>query len=562
MNLDKPRVAVPLLLLLTVAAYAGSISRTFQFDDFQLFDYAFLRDPAVFLNPLAMFHTGVDAIARWVAYATLGLDLLVWGRDARGFHLTNLAIHAGAVALVYALVRELYRTPRLAGSPAAEDAPWTSLAAAALFAVHPIQTQSVSYVIQRMTSLAVALGVAGLVAWLRSRRADGRARAAWLAAAVAATGAAMLTKEIAFTFPVLAILAELAFFRGPAARRVLGLSPLVATMAIVPGLAVLGGALSERVQVGGDTALAALGLSRAEYLMTQAHVVLSYLRLLAWPSGQNLFPDFPITRSLDLATAAAVAFHAAAVGAACWFGWRSRERAPARTLVAFGVLWAYVALSVETFAVVIMDVMNEHRVYYPSVGLFLAISAAGAAAVRARPAPWRAAAVALAAVAVLALGAATIARNRLWGDEVAMWTDVAEKSPRLASAHRMLGFVMLRNGRPAEAVAPLRRAIDLVPFYDSAWRELASAYGQSGAAARAAHARAVIQYTHADPAGALAQWDLALRLAPADGPMHHGRALALRALGRQREADEELVFACRLGVARACSGGGMIPDPE
>jgi len=562
LNLAKPRVALPLLLALTAAAYAGSLARTFQFDDFQLLQYPFLRDPSVFLNPVATFHAGgADALARWLAYASFGLDLLAWGPDARGFHATNLAIHLAAVALVYALVRELFRTPRLAAARLAPDAPFVALATAALFAVHPLQTQAVSYVIQRMTSLAVALGLAGLVAFLRSRRAAGRAAWAWLALATAATAAAMVTKEIAFTFPALAVLAELAFQEGPARRRILPLAPLVATMAIVPAIALAGASGAERVQVGGEASLGALGLDRAGYLLTQAHVLLSYLRLLAWPAGQNLFPDYPVTRALDLASAAAVALHAAAVGAAAWIGWRSREQAPERTLVAFGVLWAYVALSVETFAVVIMDVMNEHRVYYPSVGAFLAISTAAAALLHGRSARWRRAAAALAAAAAVALGAATFARNRLWADEVAMWTDVAGKSPRLPSAQRMLGFVLLRNGRPAEAVAPLRRALDLSPYYASAWMDLADAYLRSGDRARALHASAALRYVRLDPLGALAGWDEAVRLAPGDAAIHHGRGLALRALGRQAEAQEELAIACRLGVARACGGGGMVPDP-
>jgi Tfp pilus assembly protein PilF len=558
----KTSPALPLLLAVTAVVYSNTITSTFQWDDFQLFQNPIVRDPALFLNPLAAFRAGgADALARFVAYASFGLDLLFWGPNARGFHATNLLVHLAAVALVYALVGELFKTPRLAGSRLAADAPWIAVAAAALFALHPLQTQAVSYVVQRMTSLAVALGLLGLVSWLRARRArDGRA-GGWLALATAAMAAAMMTKEIAFTFPALAVLAELAFFRGPARRRVLLLAPIVATMAIVPAITLAGEAVAERLQAGGEATLGQMGLGRPEYLITQAHVVVTYLRMLAWPAGQNLFPDYPTTRALDAGTAAAIALHAALVVGAVWIGWRSRERAPERTLAAFGVLWFYVALSVETLAVVIMDVMNEHRVYYPSVGAFLAVATVGALAARALGRRARIALVTVAALALVALGAATHARNVLWGDEVAMWSDVAAKSPKLSSAHRMLGFVMLRQGRFAEAVAPLRQAIDLTPYYPDAWMDLASAYLGAGEAARTAHARAALRYVRLDVTGALAEWDVAVRLAPGDGAIHHGRALALRALGRQQQATEELGIACRLGVARACGGGGMVPDP-
>jgi tetratricopeptide (TPR) repeat protein len=557
-----PRAAPALLLLAALAVWSSAISPAFQLDDYQVLG-DLPRGPAVFLDPVAMARGfGPEALARFVATASLGLDRAVWGRDARGFHATNVAIHLAATLLVALLVRELFRTPRLARSRLAPAAPWIALGAAALFALHPLQTQAVTYVVQRMTSLAVALGLAGLVAWLRARRAEGRARLGWLAAATAATALAMLTKEIAFTFPLLAVAAEVAFLEGPLRRRLLGLAPLVATMAIVPAVVLAGAPVAERLQAGGDAALALVGLDRRAYLLTQAHVVLTYTRLLFWPAGQNLFPDYPLTRALDAGTLAAIAAHALALGAALVVGWRSRERAPERTLVAFGVVWFYVALSVESVAVVIVDVMNEHRVYYPSVGVALAVATASVGAAAALPAGWRRAAAGAGLAVLVTLGAVTVARNRVWRDEVTMWSDVAEKSPALPSAHRMLGAVLLRSGRGPEAVAPLRRAIELSPYYGDAWADLVRAYAAAGAAGRSAHAVAAQRYLAMDAAGALAVWDEALRLSPTDAAIHHGRALALRALGRQAQAEEALAVACRLGAARACSGGGgMVPDP-
>ncbi len=555
-----------LLVVVTAAAYSNALSPTFQFDDYgAIVGNGSLRDPALFLNPVATARSGgIVALSRFVAYATFGVDRLVWGLDARGFHLTNVVIHLAAVLLVYALVLELFRTPRLASSSLAPASRNVALLAALLFAVHPVQTQAVTYVVQRMASLATALGVAGLVAWLRFRREEGGGRFAWLAAATVATALAMLTKETALTFPALAVLAEILFFDGPPRRRAWGLVPLVATMAIVPAIVLAGAPPSERISAGGRaTVEAVLGLDRRAYLFTEARVVVSYLRLLLFPTGQTLFPDYPIFGTLSPAVGAAIALHLAAIGGASWIAWASRRRAPERSLVAFGLLWFYVALSVESLAVVIPDVYNEHRLYYASVGAFFAAATLAvllaqrlAPAARAR---W--AGPALAVAVVLALGAATFARNRVWADEVAMWGDVAAKSPGFATAQRMVGVALLRQGRAAEAVAALRRAIELNPYGAEAWEELARAYRLSGNEARAAHAMAAARYLGFDFSTALSLWDGALRRAPADPALHHGRAIALRALGRAKEADEELAVACGLGSARACAGGTRPPDP-
>ncbi len=558
-------VPAALLVAITLAAYSNALSPTFQLDDYEsIVQNDSLRDPATFLDPLVTYRRqGVEALSRFVAYATFGVDRLLWGLDARGFHLTNVLIHAMAVLLVYALVLELFRTPRLGSCSLAPASREIALLAAVLFAVHPVQTQAVTYVVQRMASLSTALGVAGLLAWLRFRRAKGRRRLAWLAAATIGTAMAMLTKESAFTFPALAVIAEILFFDGQLRGRLLGLVPQVATMAIVPAIVVAGAPPSDRITWGGQWALERMGLSHRAFLFTEARVVASYLRLLLFPAGQNLFSDYPTFRSLSPSVGAAIALHVAAIGGASWIAWISRRRAPERSLVAFGILWFYIALAVESAAVVIPDVYNEHRLYYPTVGAF--ISAAAAAVLLARrlapAARARWAGPALAAAVVLALGAATFARNRVWADEVAMWKDVAAKSPALPVVQRMVGVALLRQGRAAEAVSALKRAIGMNPFDAVVWQTLADAYRLSGNEVRSMHAAAAVRYLAFDFSGAMSLWDGAIRRSPGDPALHQGRGIALHALGRAKEAEEELRIACGLGSPRACAGGTRLPDP-
>ncbi len=569
---DSSRRALHVLAIaaLVLAAYSNSFDASFQFDDHvAIVENPTLRSAALFTNPLAMYRAGgVDGVCRFVGYLTFGIDRHLWGLDVRGYHATNLLVHVAASLLVYAFVLLLFRTPRLARSELAGDAPWVALLAAALFAAHPLQTQAVTYVVQRFASLATALGLAGTCAWLRYRLATEARRWPWLAASVAATAAAMTTKEIAFTFPLMALGAEVLFFEGPLRGRLLRLLPLLATMAIVPALVLAGPPAAGRITAGGEQALRMIRLERWDYLLTETRVVLTYLRLLALPVGQNLFHDYPLYHSPSAPAVLSGLVHLVAVGAAFLLARRSRRGEPALALIAFGVLWFYAALSVESGAVVIVDVIFEHRVYYPSVGFWIAVAAAFVLASRRAAARWRPAGAIAAGVAVVAiatLGAATFARNRVWATEATLWSDVAGKSPEMAAAHFMVGVAHMRQGRYGDAVEAFRRTVEVNPYFLSVYPELARAYELTGKTSRMLAAQALASYLSGDYAGALSLWEGAIGAQPADPDAHHGRGLALAAVGRAEDAADEMRLACAMGRPAACAhaetGSRRLPLP-
>ena len=567
-NLHATAIAV--LTALTAAAYASSFGASFQLDDYPVIveDVA-LRLPQVFSSPLAMYRThGVAGLSRFFGYLSFGVDRQLWGLDVRGFHATSLLVHLGASLFVYALALLLFRTPRLSRSELAAHAPAVALVAAALFAVHPVQTQAVTYLVQRFTSLATLFGLAGTCAWLRYRLGSGRGRWGWLALSIAATVAAMTTKEIAFTFPLMALAAEVLFFEGRLSPRLLRLVPLLATMAIIPALVLAGGPVASRITAGGEQALKMIRLERGDYLLTQARVVLTYLRLLVLPVDQNLVYDYPVEHSLSAPVVLSGLAHLAALGGAILLARRSRRGEPALALLAFGIVWFYVALSVESLAVVIVDVIFEHRVYYPSVGFCLAIASGAVLAVRRAAARWPAApklASAVALVAVLALAAATFARNGVWATEATLWTDVAEKSPGMPAAQYMVGVGHMRQGRYADAIAAFRRAAEVNPYFVTTYPELARAYALSSQPSRMLAAQALERYLSADFAGALALWDRAVAAGPTNPDAHHGRGLALVAIGRAADGAEEMRLACAMGRAAACAnvekGSKRLPLP-
>ena len=480
------RLALPALALalLAAVAYGGALRGPFVFDDVpQLQLNPHLQYPASWL-PGGAGHAVLPN--RSFGYLTFALNQRVAGLDAAAFRAVNVAIHLANALLVYLLVVLAFRTPRIQGSVLASQAQAVALVAAALFVSHPLQSQAVTYVVQRFTSLATLLYLVAVVLYLRWRletwsgeRIRPVAVAAFLGS-IAAALLAMRTKEIAFTLPFVALATELALFGRPTRRAWALLGPLLAVALIVP-MSLLPAGARNLGDAPAATGTGAPGL--VAYLWTQATVVPQYLRLLVAPVGQSLDHDVPLARGLlDPGVVPSLALLAAIAALLAWMvRAASRERLdPAALVVALGLTWFFAAQGVEIL-VPLADVMVEHRVYLPSVGFFVAVATAGAA-LAARLAPGRFARAYVVAGLVLATGLAlaTRERNRVWGDEVALWTDVVAKGPGNARGHLNLGATLYERGRVDEAIPEIRRAVELRPGWAEAHLALAAAYTAKG----------------------------------------------------------------------------------
>ena len=513
--------------LLGILAYAGSLQGAFVFDDIQQ-----IRDnPAIrhLGNYLAGAPGHLAPPNRFVAYLTFALNYRVGGLAVQGFHLVNLAVHLASALLVYGLVLVAFRTPRLRESALAGQAPVVAFAAAALFATHPIQTQAVTYVVQRITSLAALLYLAAILLYLSSRLAppggwSGRIR---YALGLVAALLAMRTKEIAFTLPAALLLLEWALFGRPAPRQWLGLAPFGAVALVIPlSLLRVGQPIGQVLaDASAVTRVQATG-SRLDYLRTEVAVLATYLRLLVWPTGQNIDHDFPIYGSfLSPRVAWGLLVHASLLAFALLAWRRSSPQAtrpvdPAWRLVSVGILFFFLAHLVESSLIPIVDVIFEHRVYLPSVGFFVALATAGTLLVRrwdpGRFAPW---VIGGTAAISLLLAGATLARNRVWRSDLALWTDSVSKSPGKARPWFNLGTALAELGRYQEAVEPMRRAVQIDPGWAKSRAQLGGLLILSG-----------------KPAEAEKELREALRAAPGEPVTTFNLAEVLWMSGRRKEA--------------------------
>ena len=448
-------------LLLAAVAYARVLGGEFVIDDAHTVVRSLaVKDLAGFLR--SHFLQGFLEGARPVTDLTFALNYAAGGLEPWNYHLTNLVLHLAVVVLAWAFAREVLR---LANAPSGE---WVAVAVAGVFAVHPLQSEAVSYVSQRSELLASGLYLATLLLLLAAeRRGLGRRGAPFVVVALATFLLALGAKPIAATLPG-AWLLLVVVVASPARRAALA-SWRARAIALLP-FATLDALFAWRVLRGigenGEAGFHVPGLTPVEYLLTQLRAVVVYLRLLAWPAGQNVDWDFPRSGGLfEPPVMLAGLFLLALVGAAVALAVRTRhgegEDAAWARVGAFGILWFFLVLSVTSSVLPLVDALVEHRVYLASLGLFLAAAAFVEWWLRRVRAPSPRVALGAAAVAVAlwsALAVTLYRRNAVWETSLALWSDAAAKSPRKARPHAGVGLALHWLGRNEEAILPYRRA--------------------------------------------------------------------------------------------------------
>ncbi|MBF0320751.1 MAG: tetratricopeptide repeat protein [Nitrospirae bacterium] len=497
--LKNPIIHILIIAAACVIVYCNSFKAPFMFDDYtNIIEKNVVRDigdvtskaPRWWLNNYLLIIP--TANRRFVAILTFAMNYKLHGMDVVGFHVFNLIVHMCNAMFIYLLVRLIFRSPFFTSS--GFGAGVMALFTALLFAVHPIQTSAVTYIAQRYTSLATLFCLISIVAYVSSRLTASRAARYMLyATSVFSAILAMRSKEIAFTLPVIAAVLEFMFFGGKLKKRILYLLPLMSTMLIIPmsilseKYATAASALNTAVSSADSSMKAAVValLTPPEYLFTQFRVIVTYLRLLFVPVGLNLDYDYPVFRSFFSPEVALSFLVVAAVFASSvYMFYRSavlpednRDRYAAR-LYSFGILWFFIALSVESSVLPIKDVINEYRLYYPSVGFFIALMAVAMWLSEKKAGPMKV--VPALAVIVVLLSAMTLQRNEVWADRIKLWEDTVRKSPNKARPHYNLGYDYLRHGRIPDAIREFQTAVTLRPDYAEPYNNLGDIYASQG----------------------------------------------------------------------------------
>lgn len=387
---------------------------------------------------------------------TYALDRVVWPWELVGHHVTSVLLHVVNVLLLFQLAWVATEDMRRRGAgPGMRVNPViVAFIAAALFGLHPLMTEAVGYISGRSE---VLYGFFFLLALLAARRwmiGDGRR---WAVLGVGLWVAALLSKEVAVFWPVVASLYD---------HYVLG-SPVEAwrkrfRRLYLPLLLLTAAAGAARIGI--LVLIENPGEARVmwEYIPVEIVVAFRYLQLIIAPTGQSIFHEVASVKTLfDYHFLLALAW------LVLWLGIAWRIRRP-YALVSFGMLW-FVLLMVPSAMLVLLDLgepMAEHRVYMSAAGLFLGTGAAigwAWAFFDTRSLRARLLLRFLLAAWLTVLGGLTVLRNAVWSTPARLWLDAVEQAPDVWVPHLMLGEAFHDVGAFDQALDEYRMAIRLRP---------------------------------------------------------------------------------------------------
>jgi tetratricopeptide (TPR) repeat protein len=499
------RIGGLLLIVLAVALYAPGLRAPFVFDDQSaISSNPTLRSWWPIWTPLVPPGGASGVVGRPLVNLSLALNHAISGDAPWSYHLTNALLHGAAAWLLFSLVRRTLLRLR-----PDEPVAWLAWSVALVWTVHPLQTESVTCVVQRTEVLASLFYLATLLAFVRSL--EPAAWSGWRAASVVACAAGMASKEIVATAPLAVLLYDRAFVAGSFAeawRARRGYYGALAATWLLLGALVL----SHGASRGGTSGFEA-GVGVAAYLLTQAKALALYLKLTFWPR--------PLV--LDYGTAT--------------IGWREAWAPGLLVLALLGgtlvllvrrakvgfvaALFFLLLAPSSSFVPLATQTIAEHRMYLPLACVLVLVAVT--LRLSTRFAAWI-----LCAFAV-PLAVATVARNTLYRDPLALWQQTVEAVPENPRARIHLGNALLAGGRLAAATSEFRHALELQPGYTVAQLNLGS-----------------ILLLQRRAREALPLFEATLAKQPNSAPARVSYASTLSALGRPADAAEQYRLALQL----------------
>ena len=498
---------------------------------------------------------------RPVVSVTLAINYAIGELDPWGYHAFNAAVHLLAGLTLFGVVRRTLLS-RLLAERFGDSSSRIATAIALIWVVHPLQTESVTYIIQRAESLMGLFYLLTLYCVIRA--AFSKRRRWWHLAAVAACALGMGSKAVMVTAPVVIAIYDRVFISGSWVSLWRRRKALYVGLALTWGGLVACGVPQDVLNPStpdSQVGFGFKGITPLSYALTQPGVMAHYLRLSLWPHPLCIDYDWPPARSLGAVVPAAL-LAAALIGAAVW----SLRWAPA---LGFLGIWFFVILAPTSSFIPIKDLAFEHRMYLPLASVVTVVVLAGRSACialgRRRP-RWPAvpyfASCGLVVGTVVVLAYLTIVRNTCYRSGIAMWRDVIAKNPENARAHNDLACHLIAAGKIAEAVQVLQRGIDVDPYMGEAYANLGSAlhtlheYDEAIHALRRAAGLLPADsrvYTHLgaclDATGkikeARAAYLQALRIHPQYAEAHHGLGHLYLEHGNAQTAVEAFKLAVR-----------------
>ena len=449
-----------LIVVLGGLVYSNSLQGEFQFDDnTAIVNNLNIKDLSNFTHPQVLRRL----VDRPLPTFTFALNYHYHQFAVAGYHWVNMLLHLLTTWLVFLLLQSLLLLPEFSTVFRREHIKILALLGALFFLLHPIQTQSVAYITQRMTILAALFYLLTIYMYLKTRQlhiSKGlTAQVFFYYFLLAVSGfLAVYSKQTAVTVAGAVFLTELFFIRNKNGKSykilltvmLLGMAFPVVYFSITRGLP------RETFEI-----------SRAEYLFTQFKVIVNYFQLILLPIHQTIDHYVPLaSRLTEWKALLSFVFLSAILVAAVYFYKRFK-------LASFAVFFFFLSIFIESSIFPIRDVMYEHRLY---LGIFAISLIIIDLVYNLLPKKHQKNALIVASILLFVYAFASHKRNEVWQTELALWTDAVQKSPQKARPHNNLGYIYFTKGQHKKAIAEFEKAVQLKPDYASAYNNLANSW--------------------------------------------------------------------------------------
>jgi Flp pilus assembly protein TadD len=542
-----------LTIFLVFLIYSSNLDGPFLFDDgSNITNNSAIRLTRLSWSGLKEAATNSPLSNRPLAYISFALNYYFHSYRTVGYRTINILIHMSAGLFLFLFIKTTLSLPTLRSRYG--NSSWLPYIAVLIWLVHPLQIQSVSYIVQRMNSMASMFYILSMLCYARARLGQSATvNWLWAAACILSGLLALGTKETAATLPLFILLYEWFFFQDLSGKWLKRHLPFLFGLAILflgVSLIYLDGHPLEKILARYEMR----DFTPLQRVLTELRVLILYLSLLIYPHPNrlNLDYDFPLSHSLiePLTTLLALM---AIFGL---LGWSIRLAKKDR-LISFCILWYFGNLAIES-SIIGLEIVFEHRTYLPSMMIILMAATLVDRYLRSKLLK-----IAIICSITLVFSAWTYERNTIWSNAVALWSDVVKKSPQKVRPHNNLGNALKRQGKIEEAIEHFNTALQIDPGYAKAHNNLGTALatqGKTDAAITqfgfalyinpnyaAAHSNIGVALASRDELEkAVVHFKTALRLKPDYAKVHSNLGAALVRQGKMHEALKHFQTALRL----------------
>ena len=481
----KSIVFIILMFLGCLAVYSNTIHSPFAFDDHPFI----IKDSHIHISALSFKNLANAAFSgkpgqRPLSNISFAINYYLGNDDPVGYHLTNIFIHFFSGLFLFYLIRHtiFLSAPVFAGSnlQAGRRAFFVvtpeniAFLATLIWLVHPLHSESVTYICQRMTSLAAMFYVLSLWLYVKGRLSTGipdkinHKQIIFFLGCAVSGGLAVLSKPNAATLPVMILLYEWFFFKHLRfdwlKHRFIWIAVVICLVCVF-SIMFLGDSPVDRIL----SAYTRRDFTLSQRMLTEFRVVIYYISLIFYPHYKrlNLDYDYPLSDSFmtPLTTFPAMLSIIGLLGMIVY----SAKKEP---FLGFGILWFLGTLVIES-SVIGLEIIFEHRTYLPSMFLIPALIIWFYKNIRPQ---WVVSLILCLLILVGAYG--TFQRNAVWRDEIRLWEDCAQKSPEKARSHYNLGCVLVKRNLFDKTITQFSKAAQLNPGHSDTHYNLGYAMAQ------------------------------------------------------------------------------------